>query len=116
MVLIGKLDDRTSELGKVSIDEILQIVAGKNCLFLKNAHMSPCIDDLGFHIPKCRITDQICIVMKEAGGADDLSVACSFHIDHLGGFGTEQHDKTVFVLLLLVLCRKRKTRRKRYED
>ena len=109
MIFIGKLHDRTSELRKVQIYHVLKIITCQYCLFLKNAHVSPCIYDLALDIPKRGIADEVCVIVKEAGRAYDLSVTGSFHIHHLGRLGAEEHDKTVLVLLLLVLSRKRKT-------
>ena len=109
MIFIGKLDHRASELRKILIYKILKIITCQNGLFLQNAHMSPRIDYLALDIPKSCIADEVCVVVEEAGRAYDLSVTGSFHIHHLGRLGAEEHDKTILVLLLVVLSRKRKT-------
>jgi 5-(carboxyamino)imidazole ribonucleotide mutase len=45
--LARKLDNRASEPCKVLIDKIFEIVAGEYGLLLHDAHIAPCIDDLG---------------------------------------------------------------------
>ena len=100
MILVRKLYHRASELRKIIIDEILEIVAGQNGLLLKDADIAPGINYLGLHIPKSRITDEVGVVMKETCRAYDLSVSRAFHIHHLCRFGTQEHDKAVLLFLL----------------
>ena len=108
VVLVGQLHHSTSELGKIFFDQIFEFLTCQDGLILKNAHISPCIDDLRLHIPICSVTYQVCIVVKEAGRSDHLTVPCSFHIHHLSGLGTQQHHKAVLVLLFIFLSGKMK--------
>ena len=63
MILVGKLNHRTSELSEILIDQICKIVTREYRLILKDAHLSPRINNLCLHIPQCGITYEICIVM-----------------------------------------------------
>ena len=83
MILIFQLDKCSSELGKIFINEICELVTCQNSLILKNADITPCIDEARIHIPQGCVTKKIGIVMKEAGRAYYLSVACSFNINQL---------------------------------
>ena len=109
VVLVGKLDGRASELGKIFFYDIFQVVAGEHCLLLKDADIAPSVDDLGLDIPQCRVTYEICSVMQESCRSNNLSVPAAFHIHHLGRLGTHQPDKAVALLLALLLGRKGQT-------
>ena len=74
MILVGKLNDRSAELSQIVIHQIFELVAGEDCLFLKNADIAPRIDDLCLDIPKGSIADQISVVVKEAGRTYDFPV------------------------------------------
>ena len=100
VVLVGQLDYRSAELCQILLDQIGQLVAGKYGLFLKYADIAPCLNEFGLDIPESGITQEICVVVEETRRSDNLSVACSLHIDHLGRFRTHQYDKTVLLLFL----------------
>ena len=51
MIFVLQLDKSTSELGKIFINQICKLIACEDCLILKNADISPCINETGIHIP-----------------------------------------------------------------
>ena len=106
VVLVRKLDDRAAELGQVLIHEIYKLVAGEDSLILKDAYISPCVNDIGLHVPVRCIAKQICVVMKETRRTDNLAEASSFDIYGLHILRLKQPDKTVRLLLLLRCHRK----------
>ena len=83
MVFIRKLHHRSSELRKVLFDQIGQLVAGQNRLLLKNTHISPCIYDLGLHIPICGVAKEVGVVVKKTRRTHHLSVARTLDVHHL---------------------------------
>ena len=100
MILVRELHHRSSELRKVLFDQIGQLVAGQNRLLLKNAHISPCIYDLGLDIPICSVAKKVGVVVKETRRTHHLSVACTLDVHHLRRLGAHKHDKAVLTLLL----------------
>ena len=101
MVLILKLDYSASELCQVLIDEISELVTCKDSLILKNAHISPSLDETGIDIPQCGIAKKICVIVKESCRTYNLSITCSLDIDKLRRFGAHQNDKTVRLFPIL---------------
>ena len=85
MILISELDNGAAELGEVHVDMIGQLIAGKHCLILKDAHIAPCLNDLCLHVPQGGVTQEICAVVEESCRTYDLSVACPLNVYHLGG-------------------------------
>ena len=110
MILIFKLDKRPSELSQVFIYQICQFVAGQDCLFLKNADITPRINDSRLDIPQSSITKEIRVIMKESCRTDHLTIASSLNIYHLSRLRAQEHDKAI--LLLTLLCCKREACRK----
>ena len=108
MILVNKLDKGSSELGKVTVDEIGQLLTGEDCLLLKDAYISPGIDDLCLDIPQGCVTKKICIIMEKTRRAYNLSIAGTLNIHHLCRLSTKKHNKTILLLALLLSC-KRKT-------
>ena len=116
VVFVGKLDDRTSELCKILVHKVSQLVACKNCLFLKDAYIAPCIDDLCLDIPECGIAEKICTVMKKSCRSDDFAVTTTLDVHHLCGLRTHEPYHTVLRFLLFLLGRKRQTGQKYKQD
>ena len=63
VVFVHKLDKCAAKLCEVIVYEICQFLAGQDRLFLKDAHISPCIYDSGLHIPECSVTEKIGVIM-----------------------------------------------------
>ena len=106
VVLVGKLYQTSPELSEILIDKIGKLVARKHRLILQDAHITPCIYDLGLDIPQCRIANEICAVVEESGRTDHLPVPRPLDVHHLGGLRAHEPYKTV--LLVLLLCKDRK--------
>ena len=83
VILVGKLHERASELRKVVVDEIGQLVTGEHGLLLKNLHVADGVEIFSVHAPKSRVTQKVGVVMKKTGRAYDLSVGTALHIDNL---------------------------------
>ena len=99
VILVLKLNECSSELGEVVIDEVCQLVAVEDGLLLENPDVSPCLDETAVNIPVGCVAYQIGSIVQEACRTDDFSVTCPFDIYHLGGSRTHENDQTVLLLL-----------------
>ena len=100
-ILVFQLDKRASELGKVVIHQINELVAGQFCLFLDDAYIVDTLNYGSVHVPEGGVADEVGIIMKEAGRADNLSVALSVPVDLLHALCTQKADQRVRLLCLL---------------
>ena len=71
--------------------------------------MSPCVDDLCLHVPQGCVTEKEGSIMEEPCRSDDLPIPATLRINHLGGLCAHQPDKTILLLLILLLGRKGQT-------
>ena len=90
VLLVFQLHQRAAELGHVLVHDILQGFAGEPCLVLDNAHVSHGIDDVGAHVPKGRVAEEVGLVVEKLGGAHHLAVVLAVLLQQLGALGTDE--------------------------
>ena len=112
MVFVFQLYQGAAELGHVVIHHILQRFAAELGAVLDDAHVADGVNYIGVDIPEGRVAEQVRVVVKETGRADDLAEILPVLLDELGAFGMDE-DHFVILLLLLGADRQNGCREKR---
>jgi hypothetical protein len=77
---------------------------------LDDAHVADRVDHVGVHIPERRVAEQVGVVVKETGRADDLAETLPVLFDELGAFGMDENH---FLILLLLGAKGQNGRREK---
>ena len=98
VVLVGKNHDAAAELREVAVHIVIQLVAAQLGPVLDDLDPAHGIDKLVVHIPYRCVTEQIGVVVQEAGRpSHHAAAALSVHFQQLQGIGADQADQTVLV-------------------
>ena len=112
VILIGQLDDLSTEPGKVLVNQINETLAGEHSAVLDYADIANRVNDPRVNIPKGCVTVEIGVVVKKLSMSGHLPDVLSVDFDDSRRCGGDQTDKTVSLLLLLGNGRQRKNKQR----
>ncbi len=101
VLLIHELHHRTSELSQILFYDIMDSVAGQSSVILNDFYISDSIYVPLIHIPQCRVTKKLRIVMKKLGRSLYFSKRLSINIYQLRFLGIQKANKAIRFLFFL---------------
>ena len=100
-VLVEEFHQRAAELRLAVIDPVEHLLALEHRVVLDDLHVAVGLDELGVHVPGSGVTQQIGVVVQEAGVPLDQAVVQAVFLILLGPFGL---DQTEDAFLGRILC------------
>ena len=94
VLLVAQLNDAATELGKVFVNQVIELITCQNRFILNKLHVSPTVYDFCIDTPNRGITDEIGSIMQE-GGVDGLAVTASELVVQLYALSLDESNERI---------------------